>query len=208
MVQVLRATVHLRGDLRGSADLAALERNEGTVEVHLDDGRAVEAPASAFERRGDGSYFLPIGLEAAPASTSAVGSASGAAVGETVIPVVVEEAEISKRVVETGRVRVVKRVRQREETVDEPLFREEVRVERVPVNRPVEGPVEVREEGGVTIVPVVEEVLVVEKRLVLREEVRITRVRVEEHRPQAVSLRSEEVEVDRVPNGAAREPAV
>ena len=63
-----------------------------------------------------------------------------AAHSETVrVPVVAEELVVGKRTVETGRVRLTKKVREREETVDEPLLREDVTVERVLVNRPWEG---------------------------------------------------------------------
>jgi stress response protein YsnF len=53
-------------------------------------------------------------------------------------------------------------------------------------------------------VPVLEEVLVVEKRLVVREELRITRRRTEERKPHRVKLLSEEVSVERAGSGAAR----
>src|SRR5581483_12103193 len=59
------------------------------------------------------------------------------------------------------------------------LFTEEVQVEHIPVNRIVETRPGVRQEGDVTIVPVIEEVITVQKRLLLREEVRVTRTRVE-----------------------------
>jgi uncharacterized protein (TIGR02271 family) len=110
----------------------------------------------------------------------------------------VEEAEVQKRLVETGKVRVTKRVQERETLVDEPLFREEVEVTRVPMQRVVDGPIPVRDENGTMIIAVLEEVLVVEKRLMLKEEIHIRKHRVETHRPQQVTLRSEEVEVERL----------
>ncbi|MCA1628121.1 MAG: YsnF/AvaK domain-containing protein, partial [Acidobacteria bacterium] len=61
-------------------------------------------------------------------------------------------------------------VREREEIVDELLLKEAVEVERVIINREVDAPVPVRYEGETMIVPVLEEMLVVEKRLVLKEE--------------------------------------
>jgi len=65
------------------------------------------------------------------------------------------------------------------------------------VDRVVAGPVPVRHEGDTMIVPVLEEVLVVEKRLVLKEELRVTRRRVETREPQTVTLRREDVVVER-----------
>jgi len=52
------------------------------------------------------------------------------------------------------------------------------------------------------IVPLLEEVLVVEKRLMLREEVRVTKRRNETHRPQTVTLRKEDVKVEKLEPGA------
>ncbi len=129
-----------------------------------------------------------------------------AAAPQTVIPVVREELEVGKRRVDTGRgVRVHKTVQERQAVVDEPLAKDEVRVERVKVERTVEAPVDVRYEGDTMIIPVLEEVLVVQKRLVLKEEIRITRRRMETHAPQRVTLRSEQAQVERIEGGDAAE---
>ena len=105
----------------------------------------------------------------------------------TVVPVLVEELEVQKRVVETGTVRITKQVHEREALVDEPLWREEVEVTHVPIQRVVDAPLPVREEHGTLIVPILEEVLVVEKRLMLKEEIHIRRHRVETRQPQQVT---------------------
>ena len=115
---------------------------------------------------------------------------------ETVVPVVVETATFQKRRVDTGSgVRVTKTVSEHEQIVDEPLERDELLIERVAVNRVVDPDnlPSVRHEGDVTIVPVLEEILITEKRTVLKEEMRITRVRREVREPQGVLLRSEDV---------------
>jgi uncharacterized protein (TIGR02271 family) len=118
---------------------------------------------------------------------------------QTVVPVVEEELDVRKRRVETGSgARVVKTVEAHEEIVDQPVTREEVSVERVAVNRAVDGPVAVRYEGDTMIVPVLEEVLVVEKRLMLKEEIRITRRKTEFSEPQRVLLRSAQAAVERI----------
>ena len=70
-----------------------------------------------------------------------------------------------------------------------------MQVERVPVNRFVSGTQPVRQDGDVTIVPVYEEVLVVERRLMLKEEVKVTRQRHVRSQRREVELRSEQVEV-------------
>ena len=97
-------------------------------------------------------------------------------VGEVIVPVVEETALVSKeRVTET--VRLHKQVHENEEILDIPVQDEEIAVERVPVDRWVEEPVSVRQEGDTTVYPVLKEVLVYETRLKLVEEVRVTRSR-------------------------------
>jgi uncharacterized protein (TIGR02271 family) len=90
-------------------------------------------------------------------------------------------------------------VSEHEQTVDEPLFADEITLERVTINRFIDEPTEARVEGDTTVIPLFEERLVVQKRLVLREEVRITKRRIEHRAPQIVALRREEVTVERVP---------
>jgi uncharacterized protein (TIGR02271 family) len=123
------------------------------------------------------------------------------ALEEEVIPLVEERAVVGKRLVETGRVRVSTRVEQRQEMVRAELARDEVAVERVPINRPVDAVPEIRQEGEVTIVPVVEEVLVVEKRLVLVEEIHLRRRRTIEEFAQPVMLATQRAEIVRTETG-------
>ncbi len=115
-----------------------------------------------------------------------------------VIPVIAEEIAVAKKVIESGKVRISKRISEHEELVDVPLFREEVRVERVPMNLFVEAPPPVRQEGDTMIIPVVEEQIVIQKKLLLVEELRVRKEIVEHHQPQTVNLRKEEVEIKRV----------
>jgi hypothetical protein len=85
---------------------------------------------------------------------------------------------------------------------NEPLFSEDVSVERVPVNRIISGPAQTRQEGDTTIIPVVEEVITVQKRLFLREEVRITRKRTEIREPRHIRMDGEQ---DRVVGSDGRD---
>jgi stress response protein YsnF len=96
-------------------------------------------------------------------------------------------------------------VHEREELVDPPLLRDKVKIERVPINRVVEGPLPVRYEGDTMIISLLEEVLVVETRLLLKEEVHITTRRTDTHTPERVTLRHEDVTIERV-NRAHNEP--
>jgi uncharacterized protein (TIGR02271 family) len=115
-----------------------------------------------------------------------------------VVPLHAERLRVAKRGKERYRVRVTKRVESRDEVVVAASVREDVHVERVPVNRTVQEAPAVRYEGTTIIVPIVEETFVVEKKLVLREELRISRVPVHEPRSVTVSLRREIADVRRV----------
>lgn len=115
------------------------------------------------------------------------------------VPVIEEQLEVGKRVVDAGGARIVKTVQERVEVVDELLVSETIQIERIAVNAVVEAasvPV-TRHEGDTLIVPVLEEVLVVEKRLMLKEELRLTRRRSETRTPDSVVLRTEHVTVER-----------
>lgn len=115
-----------------------------------------------------------------------------------IIPIIQEEIVVDKYVVEKGKVRVSKRVSEHEEIIDEPLFHEEVQVERVPINKIVDAKPAVRQEGDLMIIPVVEEQVFVEKRLVLVEELRVRKQVIETHQPQTVTLLKEQVEIERI----------
>jgi uncharacterized protein (TIGR02271 family) len=126
---------------------------------------------------------------------------------ETVVPILQEELHIEKRQIETGRVRLTKAIHEREVVVEEPCIEEEVQIERLPVNRFVTEPITVRYEGDTMIIPVIEEVVVVETRLRLKEEVRVTKRQISTQQRQPVRLRTEEVHVERVPSGGPVTPA-
>jgi len=173
-----------------------LPSNAAQVAVQTEDGQQILVPTDILIQQPDGSYYLPLRLAELQHSGS---EHDGHRDEPMVVPVLVEELEVQKRLVETGKVRITKVVHEREALVDEPLFHDNVAITRVPMQRVVHGPVAVREENGTTIISIVEEVLVVEKRLMLREEIHIRKQRIETHQPQRITLRSEEVQVERVP---------
>lgn len=132
-------------------------------------------------------------------------------VDEIVIPLAAEQIAVDKRVVETGTMRVVKTVSEVEEVVNVPLISDQADVQRVAVNRVLDVAPEVRREGDTLIVPLLEEVLVVEKRLMLREELHIRMKREETQHTQQVTLRREDVQIERVasdPSVVREEPAI
>jgi uncharacterized protein (TIGR02271 family) len=218
------AIVTDRDGLRGRIDTAAPQTREGgrpEVLVHLDNGRQALVPVDELVLENDGSFTLPFSLSEIARPQEAASAAAGAArrgfadddtvSDETIVtanrareeerivmPVVAETLDVQKRKVDTGGVRIRKVVHEREEVVDEPLMREEVQVKRVPINRVVEAPVPVRHVGNTMIISLLEEVLVVEKRLMLKEELHITKGEIETYKPQRVTLRTEEAVVERV----------
>lgn len=114
------------------------------------------------------------------------------------IPVIEEQVIIDKQVVESGVVRIRKNVHEEEVTVDVPLMHEEHHIERVPFNEYLDTPPPaVRYEGEKMIIPILREEVVVQKRIVLVEELHITKRQVETSEPQRVTLRKEEVTIDR-----------
>ena len=118
--------------------------------------------------------------------------------GNPTVPLLEERASIEKRTVTTGKVRVVTHTETVEELVRAVLEGEEADVVTVELDQTVNGAApQVRTEDGVTIIPVLEEVLVVEKRLVLKREIRIRKRSTSETVEITVSLRKQRAEVER-----------
>ena len=116
-----------------------------------------------------------------------------------------EDVQIGKRKRAGQTVRLSTHTRTRDAVVDEALVHEGVVVERVPVGRYVEAVPPVRQEGDTTIVPVVEEEVVITRRLLLREEVHLRRTRTVRRHTETVSLREQTAHVTRIqaePEGA------
>ncbi|MDQ1558453.1 MAG: hypothetical protein QOD32_1513 [Pyrinomonadaceae bacterium] len=205
----------LRGRIDAYAPHAQGEGSRPEVFVHLEDGRQVLMPVEELVLQSDGTFTVPFSLSdlahpqrrettsetiggSGEAEETLIASNRTRADERIVMPVVAETLDVQKRKVDTGGVRIKKIVHEREEVVDEPLMREEVQVKRVPINRVVDAPVPVRHVGNTMIISLLEEVLVVEKRLMLKEELHITKGEVETYKPQRITLRTEEAVVERV----------
>jgi uncharacterized protein (TIGR02271 family) len=157
-------------------------------------GRDIALPMELLDLQDDGSYRVPLSFQALASDDR------DASLHPHVIPVWHEELQIDKRTVETGKgVRISKTVRHETRIVDEPLLQDELIIERVPVGTMLDAGEQpaARYEGDILVVPVLEEVLVVEKRMRLTEEVRIARRSREVRMPQEVVLRSEKVSIER-----------
>ncbi len=123
--------------------------------------------------------------------------------GKLRIPVTEEVLRVGRRVTDTGRgIRIHKTVSEETLQVDEALQRQELQIEHVTVNAWVDGapPVQ-RQEGDTLVIPVLEEVLVVQKRLKLTKEIRITARTRTDHVSEQVVLRKEQVAAERFEDG-------
>jgi uncharacterized protein (TIGR02271 family) len=162
------------------------------VVVQTESGRRILLPVHILVAKSDGDYSVPL-------SFAEVEHQAGAeTVEHLIIPLISEQIQVRKETRETGGVRLTRVVHEEEQTIDEPLLREEIEVERVEINRPIDKIPDNRTEGDTLIIPVVEEELVVEKRLVLRQEIHVRKKRTESHSPQQVTVRREDVRVERL----------
>jgi stress response protein YsnF len=100
--------------------------------------------------------------------------------------------------VETGRVRLNKTVSEQDVVVEEQRIQEEIHIERIPIDRFIDQPAAMRHDGDTLIIPVMEEVPVVVKRLKLKEELHVTKRRTATPQSQPVRLRSETVTIERL----------
>lgn len=116
---------------------------------------------------------------------------------EQTIALLEETLKVSRHEVTTGRVQVSTQTHERTETVEEMLAQERVEVDHVEINEYVDVMPETRQEGDTTIIPVVEEVLVVERRLRLKEEVHVRRVHGQTPWREEVTLREQRAVVTR-----------
>lgn len=126
-----------------------------------------------------------------------------------VVPLARERIVIGRRRRVRGLVRVRIAVRERTEPVELPVTRTEVEIERVPVGRPIDRVPEPRIDGDVTVIPVVEEEVVVTTRLVLKEEIRVRRRVLHGIERQTVVLREEEASIEQIasPDPATGDPS-
>ena len=117
---------------------------------------------------------------------------------KTVILLIEEQLQIDKVWQETGRVQVSKKVTEEAVDYNLPVMQEEVIMERKSINQYVDtAPAPSRYEGETLIIPVVKEVLVVEKKLMLVEELHIHKRRSEQTISGTEVLRKESVELHR-----------
>lgn len=124
------------------------------------------------------------------------------------MPVVQEELTLGQRRVETGAgLRLHKQVSEETWRVEDTVLHQQLDIEHIPVNAWVEGPLPIqRHEGATLVIPVLEEVLIVQKRVSLKEEIRITARTQREPVSETVVLRREQVDVERFDEAGTPHP--
>ena len=165
------------------------------LSIELEDGRRLRVPASWLQPEACGTYRVDADFNAMREQPSDEQNED-----RFTIPLIEETLEVQTQQ-SHNTVRLRKVAREHEEVLRQPMLREEVEIERVPVNQPVTGPVAARQEGDTLVIPLVEEEIVWERRLVIREEIRVRKRRTEQEFSERVPLRREELLVDREDQG-------
>ena len=123
----------------------------------------------------------------------------GTAGDSETIPVVEESAKISRHVVDNGSVRLKKIIEEENVNIQHDVAHEDLEIRRISINKPVESPpAAVRYEGETMIVSVLREEIIVEKRLILAEEIHITKKVIIRKLEEPVVLRRERIAITRV----------
>ncbi|MCB1884388.1 MAG: YsnF/AvaK domain-containing protein [Geminicoccaceae bacterium] len=170
-----------------------------SVEVILRQGQVLQVPRHMLIEEGEA-------LQLAPDAMSDTLSTTGADSDARIVPVLAEQVQVGRRTVVKGGVRLKKTVEGRVEEVDLDRVLTEAHVERRPVGRIVAEPPATREEDGNLIIPVLEETYVVEKRLILKEEIVVRLDRTRKVETVQVPLRREAVEVERLAAEDVKQP--
>lgn len=195
LVALESAVARVQGGRRVYAPFEAARVDPDSRVVHLDGvtgERTAELPDHPDDAPFvDGPFAFRAVAEEPPPST---GTAElGGEVGEERITLHEEELAVGKRTVSAGDVRVEKRVETEEVRQTVPVTRDDVEVERRPL--PAGASLERWEDDEGLHIPLVEEELVIEKRLVAREEILIRKRRVTEEQEVVETVRRERAEV-------------
>jgi uncharacterized protein (TIGR02271 family) len=166
----------------------------GTKEYHV--------PFSAVTDLVDNSIFLNVRKDQIDTMgwdrrSEMTGTTTAAAQPERTVQLREEELQARKTSVETGRVQLGKDVVEEQRTMDVPVSREEVYVERRPVERrPSDEPIDAT-EGESIRVPVREEQVEVEKQPVVYEEVGVGKRVTQETQQVSDTVRREELRTEK-----------
>jgi len=171
----------------------------GTTEYYV--------PFSAITNISDNSIFLNVrkdqvkmmGWDQRPdTSTSTTGTTGTTTTGDTHQTVQLREEQLQARKtpVQTGSVHLGKDVVEEQRTMDVPVSREEVYIERHPVDRrPADQPIGESETESIRV-PITEERVQVEKQPVVYEEVGVGKRQTTDHQQVSETIRREEARIE------------
>jgi uncharacterized protein (TIGR02271 family) len=114
------------------------------------------------------------------------------------ISLVEERLNIDIQKIETGKVQVHKKIVSEEISQQVPVTHEEIEVTHKAINQYVDAAPAIRFEGDTTIISVVKEVLVIEKKLMLVEEIRLSKKQITTTTNVTEVVRKEEIEINRI----------
>jgi len=167
-------------------DVRVHEGEHAFAVVELRDGARIELPFEMLKHDAGDAYVLHARWR----------DFAGGTEHSVSIPVIAERVVAKVRPAPERRLRVTRRVVEESRVIETPIERERIEIERVPVNVFVNRAPAPRQEGDTLIVPCIEEVVVIETRLRVREELRIRRVRERHIDRQTVVLRRHEVDIE------------
>ena len=188
-------------------EVVRVDEHQGRLQVPMDKDKAKEGPAFDDDQQINPEFeeqvrsYYGLGAPAAPSGpaeqrgTYGDYRTAGADEDELRVQRTEEELRAGTREREAGSLRVRKRVRTDREQIRVPKRHEEVHVERVPVEEGREASEAQIGEEEISV-PVVEEEVVVEKRPVVKEEVRIRKDVAEEEEVVEEEVRREEVDIE------------
>ncbi len=118
-----------------------------------------------------------------------------------VLPLAEEILNVEIRETLTGRFRIRTVTDTMDNVVQQALRREDIEIKQIPIDRYIESGADeprTRQENGVTIIPVFEEVLVVEKRLLLKHEIHVRHMTRMQTSEVPISLRKQRAIIERL----------
>ena len=156
------------------------------------EAQSILAQAGGRSMRGDGGYE---GARQGSVGAVGTGAVSNASTAPRTLEAREEEVRVRKRPVKTGEAEVRKEVRTEHRSIDVPVKKEELVIERHAVDRhPASGPVGQTERVRI---PLSEEQVELEKRTVATEEVKVGKRVTEDEEHVDATLRKEDIKVDK-----------
>ena len=177
---------------------AIAQADSDAVYLNLTKQQAEQMGRDQLPTTGDAWY----GTHRTGGTMTGTGYATDREVGRTVnegenisVPIVEEQLKAGVRETETGRARIVKDVRQEQQTIDVPVEREEVYVTERAANRPAtEADLNMRERD--IEIPLREQEVVTQKQAMVTGEVNVRKERVTETERVTDTVRREDVRVE------------